>query len=376
MSSAKTKAAQILFLMAAAVTAAWGEQAHVHVLPGTHPDYSIFIGNYGETFEFDNGQTVEAAMHGPVEVVRIHETSQHVPGSHIPVLFNPTEEDFKPENFARFGLRELMIIPKGLPGGYKTLAELKAAKLVEISSASVIFHVLNRPQGSLQWPPGSFEVVTDVPYSLWQIYSESPKYFFIFSMGVNPYSYNGPREDTQLAIWLHDSFQRTDWSELALNRRELMAWLASNGVFLLIAGLPIALWQQRRRILGLSLISFCNGLFIYAYVLCAAEQALGLGLVKTAKVVEVSALVIATAAALLVARRLRARNLGTVSAAMIATASYLVYEVANSQSAALSRLPLDIGVAAAGTLFIVGMLMALIYGILLRPAAGEGAHEG
>lgn len=339
------------------------------------PSLALFVGHYGETFEFDpQAAVVEAEMHGPIEVVRIHDIQRSEPPDFIPHRFSPTAEDFRPENFEKLTLRELLVIPKGLPGTSKTLAEMKAAKAAQLSSSPTRYRILDKPQGSPDWPEGSFEVVTDLPYRLWQIYAEAPKEFLIYSMGTDPsLQRQGVSENNSVARNLRKRTRETEWTDLIPAPRAAAVVLALNGLFALIAGIPAAFGRRRRRILGLSLLGFCDGVYALAYLACSADAAFSIGVLQRARDVQITAIVIVTLAALALARHLRAPNFKVVGTATVLAAIFVIHDVIRTRGSELILPPLDLIHQAdvAFVVFFLALLPAIVYGSLLRLPEAE-----
>lgn len=139
----------------------------------------LFIGHYGEAFAIPYGWTAEAELHGATETVYIHRKSHDDFGLQP---FRPQPSDYKLENFARLGLLELIVVPKNIPGGLRSLSDIRAAKEKELKSISATFRIDDANDAD-SWPPQTFHVGIQHPYRILQTYTESPSEFFILTAG-------------------------------------------------------------------------------------------------------------------------------------------------------------------------------------------------
>ncbi|PIR15762.1 MAG: hypothetical protein COV48_12560 [Elusimicrobia bacterium CG11_big_fil_rev_8_21_14_0_20_64_6] len=140
-------------------------------------DYSLFVGHYGEAIKIPYGWTAKAELHEATEIVYIHRKS-HDDFGYKP--FQPKPADFKLENFAPMGLMELVVVPKNVPGGLRSLQEIRLAKERELEAAGAAYETSD--EGSA-WPRGTFRVGIWRPYRVVQTYSQSAKEFYIFTEG-------------------------------------------------------------------------------------------------------------------------------------------------------------------------------------------------
>lgn len=139
---------------------------------------SLYIGRYGETIELTHDWTVEPRMRDEVEVVRFHAKHTDQWERHS---YRPVESEYKPENFTPMGLMQLIVIPKNVPGGMRSLKDMRTAKEIELKRSGVDYEIIEETNDS-RWPTGTLFVLIDKPYRLRQIYAESPKQFFILTM--------------------------------------------------------------------------------------------------------------------------------------------------------------------------------------------------
>jgi len=140
---------------------------------------SIFVGNYGESIELHPDWTAEATMTGMIETVYFHRKSQDLLGLH-PI--RPRASDYRADNFAPMMLMELVVIPKNAPRGFTSLKAILQAKAVELAQTRAEYE-MTEVSNNRTWPLGTVHVQSKRPYKLWQIYSESPKEFYILTLG-------------------------------------------------------------------------------------------------------------------------------------------------------------------------------------------------
>ena len=156
-------------------------------------EFSLFVGRFGESIKLRNGWAAEARMQGPIEVVNFHVKQDSTP-KRLP--FQPKAADYIQDNFTLFGLMQLMVIPKNIPGGLASLEALRSAKEDELKRSGADYKILDESPTSNDWPPRTFHVLIERPYSLWQTYSESAGEFYIFTHGSWPRTAdNGPTRD-------------------------------------------------------------------------------------------------------------------------------------------------------------------------------------
>lgn len=155
------------------------------VTPNDDPGYITFVGNFGEVFKLPGGWEIHASMQGEAEVIN------HYPK--FPIYsdsmerFRPKPEDFVPENFTRYGLIQMMILPWSASSS-KSLDELKRLKLADLKSSGVEFRIVDNPfpgYGHMgrEWPKGTFEVLIATPYLLSQLYTTSGRHLAILTTG-------------------------------------------------------------------------------------------------------------------------------------------------------------------------------------------------
>jgi len=151
---------------------------------------NIFIGHFGETLRLDNCWAVDAKMQGLIERVNFHFKTVD-PTKIFSAPFSPEAKDFIPENFARLRLMQMLVIPKDVPGGFRSLEALREAKVKELNSTGNPFDL--RKIGDYPWPPETFSVSISTPYPLFQLYTQSDKNIFIVTVGEDPFA-STPRD--------------------------------------------------------------------------------------------------------------------------------------------------------------------------------------
>lgn len=228
----------VTFLMA--TTLSFGSQA---VNPDPDPGiagegFVDYLGNYGEVFKLAGGWRIDASMHDVVEVVN------HYPPFRVDLRdsvepFNPKPSDFVPENFTRYALMQLVIMPRSV-APTKSLEELKKLKIRDLASSGVGFEVVDHPffgGFSGDWPRGTFEIWVSTPYRLSQLYTASESYLCILTSG----------RDTPPSTVISDHY---DWMRSGL--RNWMVHSASESELLR----PKYLTSQQIRARGISLRIF------------------------------------------------------------------------------------------------------------------------
>jgi hypothetical protein len=148
---------------------------------------NIFVGHFGETLRLPYFWAADARMQGPMEVVNFHLATIE-PMKVVSPPFNPKSKDYIPENFKRLRLMQLLVIPKNVPGGFKSLDEIREAKSRELDAAGDSYKL--EKLGNYRWPPDSFMVWISTPYTLFQFYTQSDKNIFILTSGSGPYDEN------------------------------------------------------------------------------------------------------------------------------------------------------------------------------------------
>lgn len=142
-------------------------------------EQNLFIGHYGEIFAYSDGWMAEASMRAETEFVRLQPKPAR---GEVATL---ADSAFRPENFTKKNLLELVVIPKDAPGGYRSLRDIRRAKEQDMSAHGIEYAIHDRESGDRQFdfPPGTFRVRIKRPYRLLQRYTESPKEFFILTYG-------------------------------------------------------------------------------------------------------------------------------------------------------------------------------------------------
>lgn len=188
-----------------------GAQA-VRPVPSPGPSdagFVEFVGNFGEVFRLRSGERVDAAMHGPVEVINLYPPYRKDAPKDVLVPFRPQAADFAPEKFTPLELIQLAIIPRSADA-FRSLDDLKKEKIRDLKAAGADFRLFEKPAFPAfrgQWPEGTFEVEVYSPYRLTQLYVATPAYLCILTAGLDaPRStaiadYHGPLRYA-LATWL------------------------------------------------------------------------------------------------------------------------------------------------------------------------------
>lgn len=138
---------------------------------------SIFVGHYGESIVIPHGWTARAELRETTEIVYFHRKS-HDDFGYKP--FQPKPADFKLENFAPMGLMELVVVPKNVPGGLRSLKDIRLAKEKELEASGAAYKTVDE---SGAWPRGTFTVRITRPYHVAQTYAQSANEFYIFTSG-------------------------------------------------------------------------------------------------------------------------------------------------------------------------------------------------
>lgn len=352
-------------------------------------EFNRYVGHYGEVFKVPRGLAVQASMHGNTEVINFHWKSR-IAFSDSTEPFNPKPEDFVAENFTRYALIQMIIMPWS-DSSSKSLDELKRLKIEDLSLSGIGFEVIDDPHFPVvygQWPQGSFEVWVSTPYRLSQLYTTSSSHLCILTGGrdtppstvIDSY-YRWVR--SSLARWI---VPQTKVDEL-LNPKPLtprqvwakgvsgrffsnpafwMIWAAACGIlFLLIGSLKfLKRWDALRRVtFSLLVFSHLGALVggLVGLVLWPAAWSSRQFLIPSALACLFMPLV-----ALLMARiqgiRPRRRALIGVTAWALAGAAYLGYfNLTSNWAADLSpHLPFDTAI----NTFVFYAIAGIIFGLL------------
>jgi len=239
---------------------------------------SLYVGHYGETFQYSYGWVVSASMRAETEFVRLQprlsrsdELLERYPRAGVKAESKLLKDsDFTAENFTPKNLLELVVIPKDAPGGYKSLRKIRRAKEREMSAHGLDYEIGDRCGYGLQFhfPPESFQVWIKRPYRLFQCYSESPKAFFILTSGDPPMKaadqagllMNRETVEFHLSKYL-SSVNPPEKPEIDLRGFQgfWRAWLFINGPLLLLMALPGSnRFLQRLNFIGYNLVLFIN----------------------------------------------------------------------------------------------------------------------
>jgi hypothetical protein len=340
----------------------------------------VFVGNYGEVLKYNPEYAVDAQMHGSKEVLIFHPRSL---GLTLP------SDSIRPENFEKQGLVELMVMPrKGSGEMPPNLAQMCYRRMLSLDEmrkpVGVAFSQYKCSAGKgcsivgTDWPVDTCEFDIDAPFHLQQVYSTSDKEFYVLSSGMDlgdprvvdlslslMRSLSGPQGEVSPKYLDTDAKPRNPWQEMLPEQPWPKIWLFVNGLFLLVAALPLSLWRKRRKRIGISAILFANAFIIYGLAVTALWHWLARPL-KVDIAIGVPAVCVAPLAAWLVARRLRAANqralfVGTVLAgAPMLIIAFLARkdrpEPAFSYGPFFSYL----------FMFPVGLVLGIVFGSLIR----------
>lgn len=276
----------ILFFVCAALLVIASPSLHAQAgspdLSMPNDEFNRYVGHYGEVFKVRRGLVVQPSMHGATEVINFHWESR-IAFSDSSEPFNPKPEDFVAENFTRYALIQMIIMPWS-DSSSKSLDELKRLKIEDLSLSGVGFEVFDDPHFPLvygQWPQGSFEVWVSTPYRLSQLYTTSSSHLCILTSGqdtppstVISHGYLWIR--SSLARWLVPQTKVDEllnpkpltptqvWAKGVPGRNSLkpafwMIWAAACGILGLLVGFLKFLkrWDALRR-MSLSLLVFSH----------------------------------------------------------------------------------------------------------------------
>jgi len=354
--------------------------ARFNALEHPQPSVNAYVGAYGEVLTFENGETVSTRMHGPIEDIRIYpKWDSRAPKGRAPVLFQPTKADYKPENFAALGLKQILVIPKSMPGGFDQLDSLLDAKLKSLTDSDGTEYP---PKGLIVWPDGSREfIIQGGGWEYWQIYSESPRNFYIATTGRDPANYDDP-DLASLAKFLMNAgpapLPLKEWRQVLsgnvpswpLNPEDPNLWivliyLGLNALFLWLA---FGGRKLKTRIVGRCLFGFSNAFALLTAAAIAFEVFTMSGLFRNQFMVNFYLMILSAAACVLLTRHWRAKNPKTtliVSLAVIAYLAWLSYYPPQPRELLvdwLDEVPFTIFF-----LFSEGIALALLFSLLMKP---------
>jgi hypothetical protein len=361
----------------------------------TPDELYIFIGNFGEVLTMPGGYVADAKMHGPIEVILFHpkylEQSRAFGGLDA-ASRTPMETDdghLQNQDFQRLDMVELVAIPKkpdpaapAAKRGYESLKALCAAKKASLSEDAEALRIKYAamdcpgkgcPDIGSKWPEDScvFEITS--PYHLTQYYVQSTRLFYILTSGI---AY--PTSDfatftrpllTSLMNNLEEYAPQDLWKplrDLGSQRSLWVYWFLCNGVFLIVAGLPIHRWRRRLVLLGLSMATVSNGLLVYCVLSGIIETFMIGGRHINNFFLGLAAMCAMPAACWLAAYRFKARNIKTVLASVAVPAAAFGYLFILARK-------LDPEIALSGAigisvvLFCMGVPIGLIFGSVIRP---------
>lgn len=153
-------------------------------IDATDDEFIHFVGRYGEVLKLRKGYVIQPSMHGAVEVINYHSEARSAFSESIE-RFHPRPEEFIPENFTRYALIQLIVMPWS-ESSSKSLGELKRLKIADLRASGVGFVLIEDPHFPEiygRWPEGSFEVRVSTPYRLSQLYTASSSHLCILTSG-------------------------------------------------------------------------------------------------------------------------------------------------------------------------------------------------
>lgn len=240
---------------------------------------NVFVGRYGEVFRFSSDYAAEVELRGPMEIVRLHPKTTDPFRLKAPP-FTPSADDYVPEKFSALRLMQLIVIPKDVPRGYRSLTALREAKKKELESSGAHFRMSDLGD----WPADSFWVRISSPYALLQDYSQSDRNFFILTMADDRadrgLAYVTTATSDSLQAYLAP-FRRppVDASTVVLSKPVLLPWTflcALMGAAALL--LRRSTRRPRLRLTAVAALGFCATVPIAGWATVALGRAMGFGL--------------------------------------------------------------------------------------------------
>ena len=141
-----------------------------------------FVGHYGLTFNYDAALVAQARMEGSVEIIQLH----HFLDQRFK-RFIPAPGDWRPENFTKHELVQVVIAPLSL-SNYATLEDLIRDKAAAMDAQGLKYELSVQKDDfvlSALEPAGTHAVLIHEPYCLEQTYYRSKSLSFILSNGCN-----------------------------------------------------------------------------------------------------------------------------------------------------------------------------------------------
>jgi hypothetical protein len=139
---------------------------------------NVFEGHYGESLRFDADMAADVELRGAVEAVSFHYKTIDPVDLSAPA-FEPKPSDYRPENFSRLRLMQLLVIPKSAQGA-NPLKALRQSREADLAASGAVFAIRDKGPG---WPKDSFSVSISSPSRLLECYSESDREVFILTSG-------------------------------------------------------------------------------------------------------------------------------------------------------------------------------------------------
>jgi hypothetical protein len=257
------------------------QQARIPTSVDSESPQNMFVGRYGEAIPFNKAWQVQPEMQGPIEVIRFH--SKRVdPYKLGSPPYDPKPKDYNADQFASNYIVQILVIPKDIPGGIRSLKKLRTVKENELNRTGAKFRSGLLGQVDGQWPDDSFWVEIKAPYKLCQFYSQSDKQIFILTVGSDPLSRTNPhvREISVGLLRYLEQFPRTAESSFAIleDRLTMIPWATIVLIALILSLIPARrLWLTRVRLAGRTVLLFATLLPLFGFSALYVSWKMGQG---------------------------------------------------------------------------------------------------
>jgi len=319
-----TAAAALAALLAAAVLPLIARAADLE---------AVFVGHYGEPIASGLDENVSTRMRGHIEDIRIY-----------PKGLQPTDADYLPQNFQRFGLKELLVVPVSFNDDLGDLLTAVENSAFDARSQGRYASAVP-PQGRLVWPDDSAESIygnfktadpsgprQELPGTgYWQILSQERGVLYIWTTGRDPAGYDDPDlasldrylmrlgpAPLPLERWRDIFGDPGGWMDEAISDHPLsgfLGWIAGPGILLLANAAVLLLlfpWDLRSkpgaRSVLLHLVCFGNAFAAFTLAAALFEIFSMAGLFKNYGMIFSAELLLAAGAGWLLARRRKAER--------------------------------------------------------------------
>jgi hypothetical protein len=361
----------------------WGSSSAAVPPPITatpaQPELGVFVGNFGELLKYPTGYIAEAQMHGSKEVVILHPASLDL---------QKIGDSFRPEDFEKHGLVELLVIPKNpagtqatkadAPESLKALCNRKAETLYE-GEVKHLWHTCDPDRGcpivGYDWPRGTCQFIVQTPYRLFQIYTESKTEFYVLTSAKD---FAEPQM-LPIVFSLRDSIgppslKAHPWKKIAPTDVELIIWFVFNSgviVLLLLLAIPLKRWRTRLFYIGTSSVASINLMMAFGLAVTAAAHLLAVAAINDSIVIGFTGACLAPLIAWAVARRLKAMSPGVVFRATVCAAMPFAFLCLYERNKAPEP-PLDCGPTMSYLIMpLFGILVGLAFGGSISFAQGK-----